>query len=354
MSRFFSSRFSTLTPYVPGEQPRDMQYVKLNTNESPFPPSAKAQEYARKEADALMLYPDPDYNALREKLAEVYHVAKNEVIVGNGSDEILDFAFAAFCENGAVFPDTSYGFYPVFAQLNAIDYTEIPVNDATLAIDPADYCGVNKTIFIANPNAPSGIALSLADIEMILKSNPNNVVVVDEAYVDFGAESAIPLVRKYDNLLVVQTFSKSRSFAGARFGFGIASSGLISDMNTIRCSTNPYNVSRMTAAAAVGALEDEAYTKENCARIIETRGIVVKKLRELGFIVLDSSANFIFARHPDIGGKDLYLTLKKRGVLVRHFDKPKIAAYNRITIGSPAQMDRLISEIEHILNEVHA
>jgi len=257
MSRFFSSRFSTLKPYVPGEQPRDMQYVKLNTNESPFPPSKKAQEYAKKEAANLLLYPDPDYTAVREKLAEVYHVTKDEVIVGNGSDEILDFAFAAFCEHGAVFPDTSYGFYPVFAELNAITYTEIPVSDATLEINPDDYCGVNKTVFLANPNAPSGIALPLTAIEKILKSNPNNVVVIDEAYVDFGAESAIPLIKKYDNLVVVQTFSKSRSFAGARFGFGIASSALINDMNTIRCSTNPYNVSRITAAAAVGALEDE-------------------------------------------------------------------------------------------------
>ena len=353
MSRYLATRLRALTPYVPGEQPQDMQYVKLNTNESPYPPSAKAREYAKEAADKLMLYPDPDYVLLRNKLAELYQVSPDQIIVGNGSDEILNFAFAAYGESGVVYPDISYGFYPVFGQLYSLDCQEIPV-DENLRINPKDYCAVHKAVFIANPNAPTGQTLQRADIEQILKTNPNNVVIIDEAYVDFGAESMVPLIKTYDNLLVVQTFSKSRSFAGARFGFGIAAASLITDLNTIRCSTNPYNVSRVTAAAALGALEDEAYTKENCAKIIETRTAVTANLRSRGFTVLDSSANFIFVRHPEIDGETLYRALKAHGVLVRHFTKPKIAAYNRITIGSPDQMDRLIAELDKIMQEVSA
>ena len=351
MSRFFTTKLSALKPYTPGEQPQDMQYVKLNTNESPYPPSPKALAYAREAASSLMLYPDPEYKVLCAKIAEVLGCAADQVMVGNGSDEILDFAFAAFCEKGAVYPDTSYGFYPVFACMNGVSGTEIPVGD-DLSINPADYAGAGKTVFIANPNAPSGVALSPADIETLVQSNPDSVVVIDEAYVDFGAASAVPLTKKYDNLLVIQTFSKSRSLAGARFGFGIGSPDLISDLNRIRFSKNPYNVSRTTAAAALGALEDEDITRENCRKIIETRRRTAERLKAMGFTGTESSANFLFIKHPEIDGKELYLKLKERGVLVRHFDKERIAAYNRVTIGTDEQMETFIKAVSAILEEM--
>lgn len=350
MSRYFTSKLRELKPYVPGEQPQDQKYIKLNTNESPFPPSPKALIRAQNAVDTLMLYPDPNYQKLRTKLAEMYGVSANQIIVGNGSDEILNFAFSAFGEPGVVFPDITYGFYPVSAHLNSISYQEIPL-DTSLRINPNDYCNIHKTIVLANPNALSGIALSCADIEMIVKSNPDNVVIIDEAYVDFGGESAVNLISKYDNLLIIQTFSKSRSFAGARIGFGIGSFDIINDLNTIRCSINPYNISRITAEAALGVLDDESYTRKNCATIIKTRNHVTEKLRNLGFIIPESSANFIFAKHPKLNGDKIYHTLKERGILVRHFDNPKISAYIRITIGSSDQMERLITEIEQILSE---
>ena len=250
MSRFFSGKYKELVPYTPGEQPKDFKYVKLNTNESPFPPSQGAIKAASEASEKLELYSDPECRALRLKLAEYYGVDYDETIVTNGSDEVLNFAFMAFCDadHPAAFPDITYGFYPVFAELNGIPYTEIPLCD-DFTVNVEDYIGINNTIFIANPNAPTGIALPVSEIRKILESNPQSVVVIDEAYVDFGAESCIPLIHEYDNLLVTQTFSKSRSMAGARLGFGIGSKELISDLHTIRYSTNPYNVNSMTLAA---------------------------------------------------------------------------------------------------------
>ena len=272
MSRFLSERLSGLTPYTPGEQPKDMKYIKLNTNESPFPPSKAVSEAAAVEAEKLMLYSDPESSALRAKLAEVYGVRPTQVVVTNGSDEVLNFSFMAFSDEKSplIFPEITYGFYPVFAELNRIPYTEIPLK-SDFTIDVNDYIGKNKTVVIANPNAPTGIALSLANIEEIVKSNPDNVVIIDEAYVDFGAESAVSLVDKYENLLVIQTFSKSRSMAGARLGFAIGNERLIADLNTIRYSTNPYNVNRMTEMAGVAALSDNDYYMNNCKTIIENR-----------------------------------------------------------------------------------
>ncbi|MDO4847359.1 MAG: histidinol-phosphate transaminase [Clostridiaceae bacterium] len=352
MSKFFSSKYSTLTPYTPGEQPKDMKYVKLNTNESPFPPSPKAQQRAAEALGKLQLYSDPDCTGLVNKLCEVYNIGKDEVLFTNGSDEILNFAFMAFCDknNPAVFPDITYGFYPVFAELTGVPYEEIPLKE-DYTIDVNDYIGVNKTVFIANPNAPTGIALSLSDIEKIVSSNPDNVVVIDEAYVDFGAESAVKLIKKYDNLLVTQTYSKSRSMAGARLGFGIGCRELINDLITVKYSTNPYNVNSMTIAAGTGALEDEAYTKANLQTIIANREYTVEKLEELGFTVLPSKANFVFAKQPDISGEKLYKELKARGVLIRHFTKERIRDYNRITIGTREQMDILLKNIQSILKE---
>ena len=352
MSRFFSEKYKTLEPYTPGEQPQDMQYVKLNTNESPFPTSPKAVAAAAEAAERLRLYSDPECRLLTEKFCEVFGVAKDEVLFTNGSDEILNFAFMAYCddEHPAAFPNISYGFYPVFAEINRVPYTEIPLRyDFTIDVDA--YCGINKTIFIANPNAPTGIALKPAEIEMILRSNPSNVVVIDEAYVDFGAESCLPLTKKYDNLLVAQTFSKSRSMAGARLGFGVGDPELIRDLNTIKYSTNPYNINSMTMAAGIGVLSDEEYTKKNCLAIQENRAFTVDALRRMGFAVPDSLANFIFAKHASVDGETIYRELKARGVLVRHFTKPAIKDYNRITIGTREQMQTLLNTLKTILEE---
>ena len=352
MSRYFSDRYSTLVPYTPGEQPKDQKYIKLNTNESPFPPSPLAQDMAKKAAAGLNLYSDPQCRDLVKTASEYFGVSSGEILFTNGSDEILNFAFMAFCDENcpAVFPDITYGFYPVFAELNRVPYERIPLRD-DFTVDVEDYVGINKTIFIANPNAPTGIALPLPDIERIVKTNPSNVVVIDEAYVDFGGESAVSLIHKYSNLLVTQTFSKSRSMAGARLGFGIGCRELISDLNTIKYSTNPYNVNSVTAAAGIGAFKDDEYFKSCCEAISDVRGWTIERLRELGFKVLDSSSNFIFATTPEIGGNDLYIKLKERGILIRHFETPRLKDYNRITIGSIGQMRSLIDMIKILLEE---
>ncbi|MBQ8204160.1 MAG: histidinol-phosphate transaminase [Clostridia bacterium] len=351
MSRFFSSKYNCLIPYTPGEQPKDMQYIKLNTNESPFAPSKMAQERAANAAKNLQLYSDPECRDLVEAVAKYFAVQTDEIIFTNGSDEILNFAFMAFCESGAVFPDITYGFYPVFAQLNGVEYSEIPLQD-DFTINISDYKSIGKTIFIANPNAPTGIVLAASEIEEIVKANPDNVVVIDEAYVDFGAESVVPLIKKYNNLLVTQTFSKSRSLAGGRLGFGIGCKELIRDLNTIKYSTNPYNVNRMTEAAGIGALEDDEYYKTNCGKIKENRQWTANELKRLGFIMTDSYANFLFAKHSVVGGKEIYLRLKEKGVLVRHFDKSGLRDYNRITIGSREQMQSFIQILEEVLKEL--
>ena len=329
-----------------------MKYVKLNTNESPFPPSSAVVEAIRGEGGRLQLYSDPENRSLREALAKRFSVDPCEVVVTNGSDEVLNFAFMAFAdrEHPLRFADITYGFYPVFANLHGIPYREIPLRE-DFSMDPEDYMGVHETVVLANPNAPTGLCLSLGEIEEIVKSNPHNVVIVDEAYVDFGGESAIPLTKKYKNLLVTGTFSKSRSMAGARLGFGIGDRELIADLNTLRYSTNPYNVNRMTEMAGVAALAEDEYYMANCRVIMENREWTTERLRELGFSVLPSCANFVFATHPNLSGKALYLSLKERGVLVRHFDKERIREYNRITIGTREQMVCLIQNIEEILKE---
>jgi histidinol-phosphate aminotransferase len=350
MKKYFSERYDELVPYVPGEQPQDRSYVKLNTNESPFPPSSSVTEAVRLESQKLNLYSDPESLELRKQFAAVFGVDKDEVIMVNGSDEVLNFAFMAFADEKRplAFPDITYGFYPVFAKLNRIPYTEIPVKD-DLSIDVNDYIGIYKTVVIANPNAPTGLFLSLDSIEKIVASNPNNVVIVDEAYIDFGGQSAISLIRKYDNLLVTGTFSKSRSMAGARLGFGIANKELIGNLNTIRYSTNPYNVNRMTSAAGIAALRDNDYYMDNCKTIIANRAWTTDALSALGFEVLDSKANFVFARTDKLSGEQLYLNLKENGVLVRHFKLDRIKDYNRITIGTLDQMKTLIEKTKLIL-----
>ena len=350
MSRYLSSRYQSFEVYTPGEQPRDMQYVKLNTNENPYPPAPGVVEAAAAEAGRLQLYCDPVCAALRDALAERCSVKRENVFVSNSSDDILNFAFMAFGGTGprVYFPDISYGFYKVFADLHGHPYRTIPLRE-DFTIEPSDYFGLDGFIAIANPNAPTGIALTRAQVEGIVKSNPDHVVLIDEAYVDFGAESCVPLTAVYDNLLVTQTYSKSRSMAGARLGFAIASKGLIQDLDRIKYSTNPYSVNRMTQAAGIASLNADDYNMDNCRRIIETRRQTALRLEGMGFEVLPSSANFLFARKSGVDGGWLYRELKARGVLVRHFDAPRICGYLRITIGTPEQMDVLFEKLEQIL-----
>ena len=350
MSRYLSDKYQSLEAYTPGEQPRDMRYVKLNTNESPYPPAPGVVEAAGREAQRAQLYCDPVCAELRDALAARYDVKRANVFASNGSDDILNFAFMAFAGAGvpAYFPDISYGFYPVYAALHGIEARPVPLKD-DFSIDPADYLGLDGFIAIANPNAPTGMALTRAQIESILKANPNHVVLIDEAYVDFGAQSCLPLVAQYDNLLVVRTFSKSRGLAGARLGFAIAQEGIIADLERIKYSTNPYSVNRMTQAAGIASLARDDYNAENCRRVIATRERTVARLRELGFEALPTLANFIFARHPGTDGGWLYGELKKRGVLTRHFDAPRIADYLRITIGTDDEMDVLFVKLREIL-----
>lgn len=352
MSRFFSEKYSSLVPYVPGEQPQDKKYIKLNTNESPFPPSPLAQREAQKELERLQLYSDPVSAALRRELASFYGLETDQVMAVNGSDEALDLAVMAFCDekHPALFPDITYGFYKVAADVYGVPYEEIPL-DQDFGIRPEDYFNSGKTVFLANPNAPTGIALPLKEVEAIVAANPDTVVVVDEAYVDFGAESAITLIPEHENLLVVQTFSKSRSMAGARLGFVAGNADLIRDLDTVRFSTNPYNVNRMTMAAGIGALRDQEYTAANIRTIVENRQFLTEELRSLGFELTDSRTNFVFARHPQISGEKIYLTLKERGVLVRHFTAERIREYNRITIGSREELNALLTELRRIIEE---
>lgn len=351
MSKFLINKYQSLEAYVPGEQPKDMEYVKLNTNESPFPPSQGVLDrISSEEVSKLNLYPDPDCKVLRNKIAELYGFESDNVFISNGSDEILSFAFMAFCseEKGAIFPNISYGFYKVYGDLYGVDYKEALLKD-DFTIDVNDYLNVNKTVVIANPNAPTGLSLSVDEIEEIVKSNSVNVVLIDEAYVDFGGKSCIELVRKYENLLVVRTYSKSRSMAGARLGYAFGSKALIDDLNRIKYSTNPYNINRLTLAAGEAAIDDNNYYLERCKEIIDIREYSKTRLSELGFDYLDSDTNFIFAKSDKISGEDYYKKLKENGVLVRHFSNPLISDYVRITVGTRKQMDKLFEVTEKLL-----
>ncbi len=350
MSRFMSAAYRALEEYVPGEQPKERTYIKLNTNESPFPPSpATLDAINREAAEKLCLYSDPESRDLKAALANLYGVLPSEVFVSNGSDDILNFAFMAFGKDqGVVFPDITYGFYKVFAELHHLDAKILPLNeDFTL---PTQFLyNAGRMVVIANPNAPTGIALTRDEIEKIVASNPESIVLIDEAYVDFGAETALPLLKKYDNLLVVGTYSKSRSMAGARLGFAFGSAAVIADLEKIKYSTNPYNVNRLTQAAGLAALTEDSYYKANCKKIIEAREWTRDALVSLGFTVLPSFANFLFAKHGQKSGEDIYRALKENGVLVRHFTSPRICDYNRITVGTIEQMQTMVEILRNIL-----
>lgn len=353
MSRFLNPRYAALEAYTPGEQPRDRKYIKLNTNESPYPPSPEVIAAVTKaEIEDLRLYSDPEGTVLREKLAEFYGLGAENVFLSNGSDDILNFAFMAFAGGtiGAKFPDITYSFYPVFADLHGVSYETIPVKD-NFSIEPSDYDGAKSMIVIANPNAPTGMALSREEIRRIVAANPDQVVLIDEAYVDFGAESAYPLIEEFDNLLVVMTYSKSRSLAGARLGFALGSKALIDDLNLLKYSTNPYNVNRLTMAIGCAAVSSDAYFRNNCNKIAATRELTTRALEDLGFTVLPSKANFVFITKEGLDGEELYQRLKARGILIRHFSKKVIAQYNRVTIGTQEEMEAFLQVVTEIVKE---
>lgn len=353
MKNYLSELARTLDPYTPGEQPRDKKYIKLNTNENPYPPSKKVAEAIAEEIKNLRLYPDPETTALRETLAQYYGLDADQFFVGNGSDEVLAFAFPAFFSGGTVlFPDITYSFYPVFAGLFGTSCHEVPLKKG-FVLDPLDYFPENRSrdvekpagILIPNPNAPTGRYLGLDALEKIISANPGSVVLVDEAYVDFGGKSAAGLIKKYANLLVVMTLSKSRSLAGLRVGFAIGNNLLIEGLNSVKNSFNSYTVDRLAMAGAIAAIKDEAYFQETRHKIMHTREFVAKKLEVMGFQVISSAANFLFVKHRSKGAEDLFFALRDRGILVRYFKKPLIDEFLRITIGTEVEMETFLAVI---------
>lgn len=338
-------------PYTPGEQPGGSDIIKLNTNENPFPPSAKVQEIIDNfHADCLKLYPQPDCRILVNAIAKRYGVKPSQVFTGVGSDDVLSMAFLTFfnSDKPVLFPDITYSFYDVWCDVYGISYKAVPLKaDFTLNTD--GFLSENGGIVIANPNAPTGICAPVDTIEQLVKSNPDSVVIVDEAYIDFGGESCLKLTEKYENLLVVQTFSKSRSMAGMRIGFAIGNEKLIKYMSDVKFSVNSYTMSTLTLLTGSAAIEDEEYFRMCCAEIVSVREYSKQRLSQLGFEFTDSKSNFIFASHPGIKAKDIFEALKKRDIYVRYFDKPRIDNYLRITVGTREQMDRLLDALEEIL-----
>ena len=349
--RFWSPEVRELEPYVPGEQPKIQNLLKLNTNENPYPPSPKVVEAVQAvlvdSADALRLYPDPDASALKQAIAKQQNVALENVFVGNGSDEVLAHIFKAFFvqDKPILYPDITYSFYPVYSQFFGVKTKVLPLND-TFEIVVDDYKQANGGIIITNPNAPTSIALGLQAIEEVLQANPDSVVVIDEAYVDFGAESAVKLVEKYENLVVCQTTSKSRSLAGLRVGFAIAQPHLIAALETVKNSFNSYPMDRFAIAAAVASFEDQAYFEQQCEKVIRSREKLVNELQEIGFVVLPSKANFIFASLPNKDAGELAAELRACGIIVRYFNKPRINQFLRITIGTDEQNQRLVETLK--------
>ena len=343
MSRFWSPVVHNLSPYVPGEQPKRDNLIKLNTNENPYPPSPQVLAAISAAADRLRLYPDPSATSLREAIATYYNVAPEEVFAGNGSDEVLAHTFAGLLKHDAplLFPDITYSFFPVWCQLYGIGCEQVPL-DAAMRVQIADYRRPCGAIILPNPNAPTGIGLPREAIEQLVIDHRDKLVVIDEAYVDFGAESAVPLVKRHENLLVVQTLSKSRALAGLRVGFAIGQRPLIEALERVKDSFNSYPLGMLAQAGAVAAIKDEAWFEETRGRIMASRGTLARGLTGLGFEVLPSAANFVFARHPKHSGADLAARLRQHGVIVRHFGKPRIADFLRITVGTDEQCARLI------------
>lgn len=346
----WESNVRRVEPYVPGEQPKDKNIIKLNTNENPYPPSPKAAEVMKAfETDRMKLYPDPDSTVLVDALAERYGVKPSQVFVGVGSDDVLSMAFMTFfnSDKPVLFPDITYSFYDVWAEVYRIPYRQIPL-DENLHIVPDDYKTENGGIIFPNPNAPTGVLESVEMIEEVIKANPQSVVIIDEAYIDFGGESCLPLVEKYGNLLVVQTFSKSRSMAGMRIGFAIGNEKLIKFMNDVKFSVNSYTMNPVTQLCGAQSVKDEEYFRKTVNMIIDTREKTKKRLSALGFTFPDSMSNFIFASHKTKPAGEIFEELKKRKIFVRYWNKPRINNSLRITVGTPEEMDCLIKALEEI------
>jgi histidinol-phosphate aminotransferase len=352
MSKYWSTLVGSLEPYVPGEQPKDKKYIKLNTNENPYGPSPKVIEAIKKASnDDLRLYPDTACDELRSAIAAYYNLNKDQVFVGNGSDELLAFCFQAFFNPGKqiLFPDITYSFYPVYARLYNIDYNPVPL-DNEFNINVNGFCVENGGIIFPNPNAPTGICLNLDCIRDILAYNTESVVIVDEAYIDFGGESAIKLINEYPNLLVMQTLSKSRSLAGMRGGFALGNKDLLQALSRIKNSFNSYTLDRLAISGAIEAMKDKEYFDETRLKVMKTRDRISSELRNYGFIVTDSKANFIFISNTLYNAKDIFLELRKRGILVRHFSLPRIQEYLRVSIGSDEDMDNFLNAIKDIIS----
>ncbi|PTY39142.1 histidinol-phosphate transaminase [Brachyspira hampsonii] len=352
MSKFLSNKAKSIEPYTPGEQPKDKNYIKLNTNESPYPPSPYVKKaLTESRFDDLRLYPDPNVIDLKKEISELYNINTNNIFIGNGSDEILAFSFMAFFNKGdkVYYPNITYSFYSVYSDLFDLNEVKIPLKD-DFSIDINNYKNLDSGIFIANPNAPTGLLLNPSQIEEIIISNKNNIVIIDEAYIDFAeTESAYKLIDKYDNLLVIQTFSKSRSLAGIRLGFAIGNENLIQGLKNIKYSFNSYTINRLSITAGIEALKDKEYFKDTVNKIINTRERTKTELKDLGFNVLDSKSNFIFISHKNIFAEDIYLKLKEQGILVRYFKKDIINNYIRVTIGSDKEMDIFLEKIKDII-----
>lgn len=349
MSKFLSKNYEKLVPYTPGEQVNE-KVIKLNTNESPFPPSPRVKAVLNESViDKLNLYSDPELKELRAAIAEQFDVTPDMVFCGNGSDDVLAFAIMGFCGAGGKLccPEISYGFYPVYADIFGVELEQIPLKN-DFSIDVNDYIGKNKNIVIANPNAPTGLTLTFDEVERIVASNPDNIVIMDEAYMAFCGESCMKLVNKYNNLLVTRTFSKSHSLAGLRVGFGIASKEIIGDLNKLKYSFNPYNLNTLSIKAAAAAIADNEYYDDKIAQIVKNREYALTELKKLGFKCTDSKANFVFASSDKIPAASLAAELRKKGILIRYFNKPKIDNYLRITVGSAEEMQTLIDAIKEI------
>ena len=352
MSQYWSAVVHGLTPYVPGEQPKLANLVKLNTNENPYGPSPRVLDAVRAEAaDTLRLYPDPNSDRLRAAIAAFHGVRAEQVFVGNGSDEVLGHAFMALLkhEQPILFPDITYSFYPVYCGLYEIDFRQIPLTEA-FEIKVDDYLTPNGGVIFPNPNAPTGRLLALGEVERLLAGNPESVIVIDEAYIDFGGESAVGLVARYPQLLVTRTLSKSHALAGLRVGYAIGQPHLIEALTRVKDSFNSYPLDRFAQAGALASVEDHAYFETLCAKVVDSRGRLVAAMAEMGFDVLPSAANFIFARHPHHDGAELAAALRERGIIVRHFKSPaRIAPFLRITVGTDAQCNALIDALKAIV-----
>lgn len=354
MSKYWSKLAASLEPYVPGEQPKDKKYIKLNTNENPYPPSPKVIEAIKANVnETLKLYPDPNGDELKKTLANYFGLKKEQVFVGNGSDEVLAFSFMAFFDPNEpiLFPDITYSFYPVYSNVFKIDYKLVPLNeDFTLPVEKL--FNADGGVIIPNPNAPTGNYVSLQHIEEILNHNKDKVVIIDEAYVDFGGESAVKLIDKYPNLLVIQTLSKSRSLAGLRVGFAFGHEDLINGLNSVKNSVNSYTLDKLALVGAVEAIKDDEYFQDTRNRVINTRERVTAELEKIGFSVIPSKSNFVFISHPSIKAEDIFLKLKEESILVRYFRQPRIDNFLRVSIGNDEEMDAFIKAVNKIVSNI--